>query len=89
MEHAVHRIQECTGQTSALSIEISSWRITTGATKAMGTALTDTDEVLSFEAMLRNYSKKTKHFQANDCRAGGGHFKSLFKAFSTVQGHFD
>jgi len=55
----------------------------------MGTALTDTDEVLSFEAMLRNYSKKTKHFQANDCRAGGGHFKSLFKAFSTVQGHFD
>jgi len=53
------------------------------ATKATGTVLTDADEVLSFEAMLRTYNEKTKRFQANNRPAGGGHFKPLFKAFST------
>ena len=83
MEDAVHRIQTCTGQSSAFSIEIATWRITTAATKATGTVLTDADEVLSFEAMLRAYNEKTKRFQANNHPAGGGHFKPLFKAFST------
>ena len=79
----MHRIQTCTGQSSAFSIEIATWRITTAATKATGTVLTDADEVLSFEAMLRAYNEKTKRFQANNQPAGGGHFKPLFKAFST------
>jgi len=83
MEDAVHRIQACTGPTSALSVEIATWRITTAATKATGTVLTEADEVLSFEAMLRSYNEKTKHFQANDCSAGGEHFKPPFKTFST------
>ena len=83
MEDAVHRIQECTGPTSALSVEIATWRITTPTTKATGTVLTEADEVLSFEAMLRSYNEMTKRFQANDCSAGGGHFKPPFKAFST------
>ena len=83
MEDAVHRIQTCTGQSSAFSIEIATWRITTAATKATGTVLTDADQVLSFEAMLRAYNEKTKRFQANNHPAGGGHFKPLFKALST------
>jgi len=82
MEDAVHRIQACTGPTSALSVEIATWRITIAATKATGTVLTEADEVLSFEAMLRSYNEKTKHFQANDCSAGGEHFKPPFKTFS-------
>ena len=73
----------CRGQSSAFSIEIATWRITTAATKATGTVLTDADEVLSFEAMLRAYNEKIKRFQANNHPAGGGHFKPLFKAFST------
>ena len=48
-----------------------------------GIVLTDANEVLSFEAMLRAYNEKTKRFQANNHPAGGGHFKDLFKAFST------
>jgi len=83
MEDALHCIQTCTGQSSGFSIEIATWRITTAATKATGTVLTDADEVLSFEAMLRAYNEKTKRFQANNHPAGGGHFKPLFKAFST------
>jgi len=83
MEDAVHRIQTCTGQSSGFSIEVATWRITTAATKATGTVLTDADEVFSFEAMLRAYNEKTKRFQANNRPASGGHFKPLFKAFST------
>jgi len=82
MEDAVHRIQTCTGHSSAFSIEIATWRITTAATKATGTVLTDAGEVLSFEAMLRTYNEKTKRFQANNRPAGGGHFKSLFLKLS-------
>jgi len=83
MEDALHRIQACTGQSSGFSVEIATWRITTTATKATGTVLTDADAVPSFEAMLRAYNEKTKSFQANNRPAGGGHFKSLFKSFST------
>jgi len=71
MEDAVHRINTCTGPNSVLSIEIATWRIIRAATKATGTVLTETDEVLSFETLLRNYSEKTKNFQANDRPAGG------------------
>jgi len=71
------------GPNSALSVEIATWRITTAATKATGTSQTETDKVLSFEAMLRSYNEKTKDLKANDCHAGGGHFKPPFKAFST------
>jgi len=42
--------------------------------------LTETDEVLSFEALLRSYNEKTKRFEANDRPAGG---RPPFKAFST------
>jgi len=83
IEDAVHRIQACTGQSSGFSIEIATWRITTAATKETGAVLTDADEVLSVEAMLKAYNEKTKRFQANNRPAGGGHFKPLFKAFST------
>jgi len=62
MEDAVHRIQRCTGQSSAFSIEIATWRITTAATKATGTVLTDADEVLSFEAMLRASMRRPSVF---------------------------
>jgi len=83
MEDAGHRIQACTGQSSGFSVEIASWRITTAATKATDPVLTDADEVLNFEAMLRAYTKQNKRFQANNRPAGGGHFTPLFKAFST------
>ena len=79
----VHRIQACTGPNFVLSVKIATWRSTTAATKATGTNLTETDEVLSFEAMLRAYNKETKPFQANDRSAGGRQFKPPFKAFST------
>ena len=58
----MHRIQACTGQSSGFSIEIATWRITTAATKATGTVLTDADEVLSFEAMLRAYNETRLFF---------------------------
>jgi len=83
MEDAVHRIQACIGQSSGFSIEIATWRITIAATKATGTVLTDDDEVLSFDAMLRAYNEKTKRSQANNRPTGGGHFKPLYKALST------
>jgi len=79
----VHRIQACTGQSLGFSIEIVTWRITTADTKATGIVLTDADEILSFDAMLRAYNEKTKRFQANNRPAGGGHFNLLFKAFLT------
>jgi len=66
MEDAVNSLQACTGQNSALSVEIATWWITTAATKVTETILTETDEVVNFEAMLRTYNEKTKRFQAND-----------------------
>jgi len=53
MEDAVHRIQACTGPSSEVSVKIVTGRITTADTKATGTNLMETDEVLSFEAILR------------------------------------
>ena len=53
IEDAVHRIQACTGPNSALSVEIATWHIMTAATKATGTALTETVKVLSLEALQR------------------------------------
>jgi len=79
----VHRIQACTGPSSGLSVKIVTGRITTADTKTTGTNLTETDEVLSFEARLRALNKETKRFQAKNHFAGGGHIKPPFKDFST------
>jgi len=64
MENAVHRIKACTGPNSVLSIEIATWRITRAATKATGTVLTETDEVLSLETLLKKLQQEIKTFSS-------------------------